>query len=63
MLPKVSIVMLNWNGAKDTIECVESLNKISYSNYEIIIVDNNSEEHDKKNIKGFIKTNEYYFNL
>ena len=55
MLPKVSIVMLNWNGAKDTIECVESLNKISYGNYDIIVVDNNSEEPDKKLLKDSLK--------
>jgi GT2 family glycosyltransferase len=40
--PKVSIIILNWNGLKDTVECLESLKKISYPNYEIIIVDNAS---------------------
>ena len=41
--PKVSIIILNWNGIKDTIECLESLKKISYKNYEVIVVDNGSE--------------------
>jgi GT2 family glycosyltransferase len=44
--PKVSIIILNWNGYEDTIECLESLRKISYPNYEIIIVDNASSGDD-----------------
>jgi len=44
--PKVSIIILNWNGLKDTIECLESLKKITYSNYEVILVDNGSKEND-----------------
>jgi len=44
--PKVSIITLNWNGLEDTIECLESLKKITYPNYEIIIVDNASSGND-----------------
>jgi GT2 family glycosyltransferase len=40
--PKVTIVILNWNGKKDTLECIESLKKITYPNYEILLVDNGS---------------------
>lgn len=43
-LPKIAIVILNWNGKKDTIECLNSLKKITYSNYEIILVDNGSAD-------------------
>jgi len=42
--PKVSIIILNWNGKEDTIECLESLKNISYPNYEIILVDNGSTD-------------------
>ena len=42
--PKVSIVILNWNGKKDTIECLDSLKKITYKNYEVILVDNGSTD-------------------
>jgi hypothetical protein len=44
--PKVSIIILNWNGLKDTIECLESLKKITYPNYEVIVVDNGSKGND-----------------
>ena len=40
----VSIIILNWNGKEDTIECLESLRKLDYPNYEIIVVDNGSTD-------------------
>ena len=59
MNPKVSIIILNWNGLKYTIECLESLKKITYPNYEVIVVDNGSEGNDadvlEKRYKGYIK--------
>ena len=44
--PKVCIITLNWNGLEDTTECLESLKKINYTNYEVIVVDNGSEGND-----------------
>jgi len=56
---KVSIIILNWNGLEDTIECLESLKKITYPNYEVIIIDNGSEGNDadilKKRYKEYTK--------
>lgn len=46
MIPKVSIIILNYNGWKDTIECLESLKKITYPNYEVLVVDNASKGND-----------------
>lgn len=43
-MPLVSIVSVNYNTAKITIETIKSLQKISYPNFEIIIVDNASVE-------------------
>lgn len=42
--PKVAIIVLNWNGWRDTIECLESLRRLTYPNYEIIVVDNGSTD-------------------
>ena len=42
--PKVAIIILNWNGKEDTIECLESLKHITYPNYEILLVDNGSTD-------------------
>lgn len=52
--PKVSIVILNWNGWQDTLECFESLKKITYPNYEVVIVDNNSTNESVEKIKNWI---------
>jgi len=49
--PKVSIIILNWNGLEDTIDCLESLKKITYPNYEVIVVDNGSREKDAQVLK------------
>lgn len=51
MNSRVSIIILNWNGLKDTIECLESVKKIDYSNYEIIVVDNGSTDGSQNEIK------------
>ncbi len=55
MKPKVSIVLINYNGEDDTLECIESLEKVSYTNYEIIVVDNASESVEKLEKKDNIK--------
>ena len=44
MNPRVAIIILNWNGKEDTIECLESLKHITYPNYEILLVDNGSAD-------------------
>ena len=52
-LPKVSIIIVNYNGKHNLEPCLESLSKINYNDTEIIIVDNNSTD-DSIN---FISTN------
>ena len=49
----VAIVILNWNGWEDTIECLESLYQIDYSNYRIVLVDNNSSNESPLKIKDY----------
>jgi len=46
--PQVSIILLNWNGLEDTSECLDSLKRITYTNYEVLVVDNGSEGDDVK---------------
>jgi len=42
--PLVSIVMANWNGGKVYEDTLWSLSKISYPNWELIVVDNGSTD-------------------
>ncbi len=44
MPPKVAVIILNWNGKKDTLSCLASLTKQNYPNFEILVVDNGSED-------------------
>lgn len=41
---KVEVIILNWNGKEDTIECLNSLQKVKYDNFEITVVDNASTD-------------------
>lgn len=56
--PKVSIIVLNWNGLEDTTKCLDSLRQITYPDYEVIVVDNASAGDDvavlKKNYGEYI---------
>jgi GT2 family glycosyltransferase len=49
--PKIAIVILNWNGLSDTLECLESLKTIVYPNYVIVIIDNGSKGNDAEIIR------------
>ena len=53
MQPKVFIIILNWNGWKDTVECLESLKKIDYPNYQIVLVDNGSTDESVLQLEKF----------
>lgn len=53
--PKIFIVIINWNGLKDTIECLNSLQKTSYKNKTIIVVDNGSLNNEADKIKKEFK--------
>ena len=49
--PKVSIIMLNYNTEDYTIQALESMKGTDYDNYEIILVDNGSNENSIKKLK------------
>ena len=53
--PKVAIVILNWNGAADTLECLRSVSGVAYEDYVVILADNGSTD-------GSIETLERYGN-
>ena len=44
MNPLIHIVILNWNGRDDTLACLETVEKIDYPNFEVIVADNGSSD-------------------
>lgn len=50
--PLVSIIVINWNGGEILRDCFNSLSKINYPNWELILVDNGSTDGSEKLISG-----------
>ncbi len=42
--PKVSVVILNWNGKDDLVACLRSVFSLSYKNFDVVVVDNASRD-------------------
>ena len=42
MAPKVVVATLTWNQKADVLECLSTLVKLDYPNYEIVVIDNGS---------------------
>ncbi len=56
LLPSVGICVLNWNGWRDTLECVQSLRRQDYSNFLIVVLDNHSLNDSVDQIRGWAGT-------
>jgi len=63
--PRVTIIILNWNGWEDTVECLESIFQINYHNFVVIVVDNASEDDSIEKLRqycnGILKVNSKFF--
>lgn len=64
--PLVSIIIVNYNGAKYLKKCLNSIAEQTYKNYEVILVDNNSTDNSLGIIKNYtfvkvIKLNKNYW--
>ena len=42
--PLVFVNVLNWNGWEDTNQCLESLDRLDYENFRVLVVDNGSTD-------------------
>lgn len=52
--PKVYIIVLNYNRWRDTVECLESVLKLNYTNYQIVLVDNHSTDDSIQKLKEWM---------
>ena len=50
--PSVFIIILNWNGKDDTLECLASLANPGHSNFRIVVVDNGSTDGSAQAIRS-----------
>src|SRR5881398_298441 len=52
--PRVAILLLNWNGWSDTLECLESIFRLDYRNFVVVIGDNASSDGSVDRIREWI---------
>ncbi|MBI3508333.1 MAG: glycosyltransferase family 2 protein [Chlamydiia bacterium] len=43
-MDRIFIILLNWNGKKDTLECLSSLQKVTYRKFQTVVIDNGSSD-------------------
>ncbi|MEN6593001.1 MAG: glycosyltransferase family 2 protein [Methanobacterium sp.] len=55
MTPRISVIILNWNGWEDTVECLESLYRVDCPCLDVVVVDNASEDESLVKIREFCK--------
>ena len=48
----VAIILVNWNGLEFTKACLESLRKVDFPNFQVILVDNGSDDDEGKKLKS-----------
>ena len=62
-LPFVSVIVCSYNGAKTLAQCLESLGKLDYPNFEVILVDDGSTDETREiatrfpHVRYFYQTN------
>jgi GT2 family glycosyltransferase len=54
MNPKITITIVNFNGFLETINCLKSLEKMDYSNFNIIVIENGSENESFSELRKYI---------
>lgn len=52
-MEKVYVIVLNWNGWGDTIECLESVFRSDYPDYRVVVCDNGSRDDSLERIKAW----------
>ncbi len=53
--PLVTISILNWNGWRDTIECLQSVGRLRYANYLTVVGDNGSSDGSLEELRAWAK--------
>lgn len=51
--PRVAILILNWNGWADTLECLESVLRLDYPEFQVILCDNGSTDGSVERVRDW----------
>lgn len=54
-MPRVAICIINYKGWQDTIECLKSLDELTYPNAEVVLVENGSGDDSRFKLESFFK--------
>ena len=49
--PSVLVVILNWNGWKDTVTCIDSVLRLNYPNFRVLVIDNGSSDRSAEHLR------------
>src|SRR5438874_2644470 len=55
MTENVCIIVVNWNAWRETIECLESVLRMEYSRFTVILCDNGSSDDSMSHIRAWAK--------
>ncbi len=53
--PRVSVIVCSYNGGKTLKDCLESLDRLNYPNYEVVLVDDGSKDNTREVVAAFQK--------
>lgn len=56
-MSRVAIILVNWNGWRDTVECLESLQQLYYSEFRVVVCDNGSVDGSLNHIRNWADSN------
>ncbi len=62
-MPKVFLIILQYNNSAKTLECLRSVQKLKYLNLQVIVVDNGSKPEERRAIEDYLAKHNlaYYF--
>lgn len=52
MNKRIAIILINWNSLETTCDCINSLKQVHYKDFDIIVVDNASEDHSADKLEA-----------
>jgi GT2 family glycosyltransferase len=51
--PRVAVLLLNWNGWRDTVECLETVFRLQYENFIVVVCDNASTDDSVERLRDW----------